>query len=108
MRKLLLILMMVSFAGVNTAKAWWVTGQGAISCGKVISNTKKYPEEMKEFYLSWMQGYISGLNYGLDSNKGKINDHDAIWYAVMNRCHEKPLTDLYEAIFWVYHNELTE
>ena len=107
MRKLLLILMMVSFAGVNTTNAaYFVVGHGVSSCGTVMSDLKEYPL-MLDNYQVWMQGYISGLN-APDSRKGQNNDYKAIWYAVMNQCQVKPLWMLADATFWVYTYELTE
>ena len=107
MKKLLLILMMVSFAGLNNANAAHIDGAGAISCGEVISEYKKsYVVELG--LINWMQGFISGMNLKLESQKGKNNDANAIFYAVMNRCHEKPLDLFAQAVHFVYNNELTE
>jgi len=109
MKKLLLILMMIPFAGVNTTQAQWVHGAGATSCGRVISDTKGDSDSTLLYaYRFWMQGYISGLNYERVSIKGKGIDPAAIWYAVMNRCREKPLDIFAVATRWVYDNELTE
>ena len=107
MKKLLLILMMVSFAGVSTAQVSHVKGYGAYSCGFAISDTRD--NEIAELaYKSWMLGYISALNFERISSKGKGIDANALWYAVMNRCRAKPLTYFDDAIYWVYRNELTE
>ena len=59
-------------------------------------------------YQNWIVGFISGLNYKNQSDKGVNSDNDDIWRAVMSRCQEKPLSSLYEAIQWVYEYELTE
>ena len=106
MRKLLLILMMVSFAGVSSAYS--VKGAGARSCGYAINQNKDNNLQMKNYYQSWILGFISGANTLNDIQKAAETDPDAIWYAVMNICQEKPLHLFAEAVIWVYRNELTE
>lgn len=119
MKKLLLILMMVSFPGLNTAQTNYLSmGAGSISCGKMISQTSDavisdavMADAVKAytfFVKSWMEGFITALNHSSNSQKGINTDADAIWYAVMNQCREKPLTNFPEAVLFVYNNELTE
>ena len=107
MRKLLLILMMVTFAGVNTTNAAHIKGAGITSCGKAMSQTKD-DYVVENILMGWMTGFISGLNTANASDKGANTDSEAIWYAVINRCQAKPLQMFADATLWVYRNELTE
>ena len=108
MKKLLLILMMVSFVGVNTAQAYSAMGAGATSCGEVMSS--EGDRDWMNIYETWMFGFISGLNAANASDKGANTEWEgrAFWYAVMNQCQAEPLDDFANAIYTVYRYELTE
>ncbi|MCH8867836.1 MAG: hypothetical protein IID58_13430 [Proteobacteria bacterium] len=73
-----------------------IAGGGSISCGKFIADTKD-DEFMSDFYFSWVQGFLSGLNFKyLESTEitTDLSDHEALQLWIKNYCNDNPL-DLY-------------
>lgn len=59
-----------------------LSGIGATSCSQVISNySKKQPERRKAIfgviYLSWAQGFMSGINRGNDALNKPVKNLEA-------------------------------
>lgn len=70
-------------------------GAGAISCGKW---SKEESRGMKNLYLSWVLGYLSGMNFlGKKIDGLKNTDSDAIESAIDKFCLENPLSDIHYA-----------
>ena len=117
MKKLLLILMMVTFAGVNTANANWVLGIGTRSCenflddinsNEVVADGITSGKLHEALYQMWTLGFVSGTNIANEYEAGKDFDPNAIYDLVKKTCKNKPtdITDYYGIVSWVYHNHL--
>lgn len=103
MKKLLLILMMVSFAGVNTANAV-IIGAGTESC-KEFTDSSKSSKTIEIAFLFWMQGFISGLNVTNNTDKGTNNNSDDIFSDVKILCSASPSKLFVEAVTFIYSYE---
>ena len=59
---------------------------------------------VETIYLTWIQGYFSGLNYNFERDKGEDIELDMQIELVMNRCQENPEQLIVEAVdnVWEY------
>ena len=87
---------------ISTANAITIIGNGNISCGKYLSDLDE-KKVLSVVNASWMSGYMSGLNLGLNSDeKGDYlegTDANAIWAAVTKYCNDNPLSTLAAACY---------
>ena len=101
MKNIKLILMVLPFVFIATVHAQLVFGIGAKTCGEMLSELEKNSSEHVRFarehgYVSWMQGYISGLD------TQQFISPDTLLYAVKKKCEEKPLLNVYIAVHEIY------
>ena len=92
---------------VNAAR---ILGIGTESCEEMLvsisedrsSGNTIWPVE--PIYLTWIQGYFSGLNYNFERNKGEGIDQDMQIELVISRCQGDPEQLILEAVdnVWEY------
>jgi len=102
MRKILLfsfVFIIITFVSSN-AKAYWMIGPGAESCGYMIEESKN--EAYKNMIGFWLQGYVSALNQ--KNNSFKFAEFNSIYFETLRICKEKPLLKIYIAASEMYEN----
>ena len=70
-----------------------IVGAGTQQCGLFLSNLEEAPA-IKDFYVSWMQGFLSGWNVGMFATSGETVDimgWEGQFRWVLNFCEENPL-----------------
>ena len=80
-----------------------IRGGGLNYCGYLI-NTVNQHSQYSGMWKQWITGFISG--YNISHNKDHlINlEDDEIFYAVRNRCEQKPEEKVSKATLWVITN----
>ena len=98
MKKILLAAIFGMF--MSTANAITIIGNGLQSCGAYISESDKN-SILNTGNISWITGYLTGLNIGLSiKNKSDFlesTDGEAVIGAVTKYCRDNPLATLQEA-----------
>lgn len=70
-----------------------LAGAGALSCGEMLRDVSE-TANMKSTYASWMQGFMSALNYLNAAKKSvhiDLNYDEGQWVWLKNWCNEHPL-----------------
>ena len=107
--KILLMIAMTICASTK-ANAAWILGIGAESCEDMLASISEDRDSgntllpVETIYLTWTQGYFSGLNFNFESDKGEGVDTDMQIELVINRCRENPEQLIVEAVdnVWEY------
>ncbi len=77
----------------------WVMGTGAVSCGKLLAAVRTNNEGSVLNYVTWAQGYMSGVNSMKDKRAKNLKvDHEAIRAYLTKHCRDKPLDDVVDAV----------
>ncbi len=97
MKKVLLSLVLALMMN-NNIEAYTVLGYGGEGCGQVIANEGDflYKREM----TSWLQGFVSGINH--ENSMDKTRDNESMYYDVLRRCKERPLSKMAEMAYFMY------
>ena len=93
-----------------TANAATILGIGAESCEEMLASISEDRASgntllpVETIYLTWIQGYFSGLNYNFEKDKGEDIELDMQIELVMNRCQENSEQLIVEAVdnVWEY------
>ena len=85
----LTFLLMASNVGATT-----VLGSGGLSCGHWLDGEK---QSVRNIDISWVLGYLSGLNLTSQINFLQGYDHKGIAAAIDKYCRENPLKDVADA-----------
>ena len=86
-------------AGAAPEPNAWIAGVGAQSCGKLLAAVRNRNESMVLVYVSWTQGYMSGINAIKDPQAKNLKaDPEAIRAYLTKHCQDKPLDDVNEAV----------
>ena len=77
----------------------WVMGVGAGSCGKLLTAERENSKLGMQIYVTWTQGYLSGVNFVKDKQaKNLRTDPDTILAYLLKHCHDKPLDEIYTVV----------
>ena len=77
--------------GIVAKEKMAVIGTGGISCGKIVADIKDN-QSIANFYYSWAQGFLSGLNFNYGEADGSdLSDHAGQKLWLENYCNENPL-----------------
>ena len=77
-----------------------VLGTGATSCGRHLSDVDTHDDGMLAITTSWVQGYLSGINVMLCSDKKpqlRTVDLQTIQAFTTKHCRDNPLDDVSNA-----------
>ena len=80
-----------------------VMGAGQKNCKVILVH--KEVEQIKFIVVSWVQGFLSGLNLGVsvvDNRMGSAISDENLWENVLEKCNKNPLqnlTTISESIF---------
>ena len=106
-----------AFLGIATticvstnANAATILGIGTESCEEMLTSISEDRASgntllpVETIYLTWIQGYFSGLNYNFERDKAEDIDTDMQIELVMNRCQENSEQLIVEAVdnVWEY------
>ena len=94
----------------TNANAATILGIGGESCEEMLTSISEDRASgstllpVETIYLTWIQGYFSGLNYNFERDKGANIDLDMQIELVMNRCQENSEQLIFEAVdnVWEY------
>ena len=86
----------LSSANASTVHGWY------ISCGNYLSYVDNDDSLNFEARVSFLQGYITGKNDELLSNKGKGVSRESLQYALEKYCRENSLHDTWDAARSIY------
>lgn len=89
------------FAGsAQAAERYFLNGAGASSCGKYIEHRALQSKGFNDLYMSWLQGYLSGVNVtGGRTNRAELRqlpDGPSMLAYLDKHCREAPLTDVWQ------------
>ena len=77
----------------------WVMGVGAQSCGKLLGAVRTRNEAQLFVYVSWTQGYLSGINFTKSPQAKNLKvDPEALRAYLTRHCQDKPLDDITDAV----------
>jgi len=100
MRLTLAVCCVVAWGGVAYAegKHFDVRGVGATSCGKYAEMYRMNPRNADDLYISWAQGYISGVNSGMDAyfDLGSKTSDEMLRF-LRKYCNDHPSANFHEA-----------
>ena len=80
-----------------------VMGAGQKNCKVILVH--KEVEQIKYMVVSWVQGFLSGLNLGVsvvDNRMGSAISDENLWENILEKCNKNPLqnlTTISESIF---------
>ena len=80
-----------------------VMGAGQKNCKVILVH--KEVEQIKFIVVSWVQGFLSGLNLGVsvvDNRMGLAISDENLWESILKKCSKNPsknLTTISESIF---------
>ena len=80
-----------------------VLGAGQKNCKVILVH--KEVEQIKFIVVSWVQGFLSGLNLGVsvvDNRMGSAISDENLWENILEKCNKNPLqnlTSISESIF---------
>lgn len=83
------------------------SGVGTATCGQYMSTYKKSPSEADAVFLSWVDGFYSGMNIGaLENSKpirnlGQSDERNRLLHAY---CDQHPLQDVGQAAVAIYRS----
>jgi HdeA/HdeB family len=94
-RGIVAIAVFFSFANMATAQSAFTVGIGTASCKDYLEIARDKNEGGRLIVVSWMQGYMSGLNLArtLPTSERKaidIPDHDVLLAHLLLFCKQKP------------------
>ena len=89
----------------NTVSATYLV-LGKYGCGQILDDDRKDDTVSKYQTKSYIQGYITGLNYANDSSKGEGVKSASLYYAVIKFCKENPFKGIHHAAEEIYFNQL--
>ena len=109
LNRIFLVIAMTICASTNVNAAW-ILGIGTESCEEMLDSISEDRSSgntilpVETIYLTWIQGYFSGLNYNFERNKGEGIDQDMQIELVISRCQEDPEQLILEAVdnVWEY------
>ena len=96
----------------NKVSAAWVTGMGVYTCETMLKEINEDREAGNEIfpievvYTTWIQGYLSALNYNWDSNKGEGFEEGWEISFTIKRCQSNPDQLVLEAVDAVWEEDL--
>ena len=104
------LMIAMTICASSNANAAWILGTGAESCEDMLASISEDRESgntlfpVETIYLTWIQGYFSGLNYNFERDKGEGVEPDMQLELVINRCGENPEQLIVEAVdnVWEY------
>lgn len=115
MRLVLLASLPLRFFGTTTAfsqspMSW--TGPGAASCTQYAQAVRSGGENMRSFYFSWAEGFMSGLNTAplLLGNETNLAARDTNYQrAIIDQyCDQRPLASYVQAVMSLYDTMRSE
>jgi hypothetical protein len=74
------------------------------SCGAWVKS--KDDPAVREVYLFWFRGYVSGFNYGSKTHQvpaGAVPDHDTLSLYIDKFCRDRPLSPFVNAAQFLVH-----
>ena len=111
LNRLFLVIALTICASTNVNAAW-ILGIGTESCEEMLVSISEDRSSgntilpVETIYLTWIQGYFSGLNYNFERNKGEGIDQDMQVELVINRCQANPDQYIFEAVDNVWENDI--
>lgn len=106
---LVLVLLAVPASPSHAAEPYAVMGLGAGSCGKFAEMSRLDPSQAELDYLSWAQGFMSGLNmqkiisnvHSITKNLNGISIESQKWM-LRKYCNDHPLGEVETAVMQLY------
>ena len=104
--KKVILLVAVTIVSMNISADWAIKGEGNFSCPDYVSAKRSNTSKLYSS-ISWVQGFISGVNYqralevGADSFIGRDYPATSIVNWIENYCRDNPqdyLSDAAEAL----------
>tara|TARA_B100001057_G_scaffold372874_1_gene377226 strand:+ start:247 stop:528 length:282 start_codon:yes stop_codon:yes gene_type:complete len=89
----------------NIANAGYLV-HGRFGCGQILDDDKNDVTVSMYQTKSYIQGFITGLNYAKDKYKGKGVKSSSLYYSVIKFCKENPLKEIHQAAEDIYFNQL--
>ena len=105
MKKTSLLILTFLFLQIQSVRSAWVEGQ--LDCGRFLTSCDKSLLHVNcQTQTSWVQGFISGTNWGssaANQNVGKGVTYDTIQHAIIKYCRNNPLKDTADAAVDIYN-----
>ena len=77
----------------------WVMGAGAGSCGKLLGAVRTNNELSVQSYITWAQGYLSGVNAMKSKQVKNLKvDPEALRAYMVKYCQDKPLDNFFDGV----------
>lgn len=94
--RLFVFALSVALLSTTPAAAWWVSGHGSLQCGEWLEGRKG--NSLNTLGAStWLQGFLSGYNFSLDTQVGRDVKYQSIEAFVDKYCRENPLGKVADA-----------
>jgi hypothetical protein len=100
------VIVVAMFASTSMAQqkdVFGIMGAGNASCAKFAEGYRLDPERIEQFYFSWAQGLMSGINIARLAMKQPIRDLNAWRVAdqeshIRQFCDQRPLSNYADAV----------
>ena len=112
MKKVFIIsLVFISFLSSTSFadKDWTKVGFGAVPCSlliKYLNERDMLEDDDNEALVSWIQGYVTGINVSNDRILNIRPDWDGVVLEVIKRCKKEPMNNVLDEIDWIYKNKI--
>jgi hypothetical protein len=104
----LVLISMISSPSKSEEYRFW--GHGASSCGELLTEIQDNDGSLNFInqisLSSWIQGYLSGMNFISDRRISSNNDIDGIVFELIKRCKEEPMSTISDELNWIYKNKI--
>jgi hypothetical protein len=91
-----------------SAAASEMQGLGATSCAEFAQLYQMDPSSSENSYFDWAQGFMSGLNWGMHANKGRMRELAGVvanqQRDIRNYCADNPLKTYRHSVIELYKN----
>ena len=87
----------------------WTGDKKFMRCSQLIKNLNEkglLDHYNNELFISWIRGFVSGMNVANDKYLKTKPDMDGITLEVIKRCKEEPMNTSLDALFWIYKNKM--
>ena len=100
----IVLLLLLSAFCAPRAYALEYEGAGLRSCSEFIQDSQKYSPSEEEFYFSWAEGYMSGVNVAKlnDEHAFKLMPADQQKLYLRNFCNKNLTDKFYKAVYALY------
>ena len=96
------LVFLLSFLLTGKSHAWTLKGALAHSCGRLLTAHENKWQSHMDIYKQGALGFITAMNFVLNTDAASGIDEDSIYYDVLNYCRKEPLKDVFDAAFNTY------